>query len=278
MFKLFAFLILLFATGPAVAQTAAVPEPGELFRDCPDCPEMVVVPAGEFDMGGKDSPYEGPQHRVTIAKPFAIERRETSFAEWDACVSDGKCKHRPDDRGWGRGDQPVIDVSWEDAKAFVLWLTQKTGRNYRLPSEAEWEYAARANSKTRYHFGDDEAKLCEFGNGADRTSAFLWGNHLCSDNVGVQTAEVGRYRPNSFGVHDMIGNASEWVMDCSNANYVDAPVDGTAWMSGDCQKRVIRGGSWDSGPKDLRSATRGAYPMQGKDNIGFRIARDIVKP
>ena len=153
MFRLFALLIFVFATGPAVGQSAAAPEPGELFRDCPDCPEMVVVPSGEFDMGGKDTPFEGPQHKVTIAKPFAIERRETSFAEWDACVTDGKCKHRPDDRGWGRGDQPVIDVSWEDAKAFVLWLTQKTGRNYRLPSEAEWEYAARAGTTSTYWWG-----------------------------------------------------------------------------------------------------------------------------
>jgi len=145
MVRFFVFLIFLLA-GSAAAQTAAAPEPGELFRDCPDCPEMVVVPSGEFDMGGKDTPFEGPPHRVTIAKPFAIERRETSFAEWDACVADGKCKYRPDDHGWGRGDQPVIDVSWEDAKAFVGWLTQKTGRNYRLPSEAEWEYSARAGT------------------------------------------------------------------------------------------------------------------------------------
>src|SRR5438067_9053457 len=112
MVRLFVFLIFLL-TGSASAQIAAAPEPGELFRDCPDCPEMVVVPSGEFDMGGKDTPFEGPPHRVTIAKPFAIERRETSFAEWDACVADGKCKYRGDDHGWGRGDQPVIDVSWE---------------------------------------------------------------------------------------------------------------------------------------------------------------------
>ena len=119
---------------------------------------MVVVPSGEFEMGGKDTPFEGPPHRVTIAKPFAIERRETSFAEWDACVADGKCKYRPDDHGWGRGDQPVIDVSWEDAKAFVAWLTQKTGRNYRLPSEAEWEYAARAGTTSTFWWGKDVGK------------------------------------------------------------------------------------------------------------------------
>src|ERR1700709_2191428 len=124
-FVFFAFLLASSANAAPLSTSVAAPEPGELFRDCPDCPEMVVVPAGEFDMGGKDTPYEGPPHRVTIAKNFAIERRETSLAAWDAGVADGKCKHRPDDRGWGRGDQPVIDVSWDDAKAFVLWLTQK---------------------------------------------------------------------------------------------------------------------------------------------------------
>ena len=276
---------------------------GEVFRDCPTCPDMAVVPAGTFTMGSPDTEpgrnaSEGPRHEVRIPRAFAVGKFEISVKQYEEFVAasggvadGGGCAvwtaygHRFEkDRSFrtpsfSQGPtNPVVCVSWQTALTYANWLTVRTGKPYRLLSEAEWEYAARANSKTRYHFGDDEAKLCEFGNGADRTSAFLWGNHLCSDNVGVQTAEVGRYRPNSFGVHDMIGNASEWVMDCSNPNYVDAPVDGTAWMSGDCQKRVIRGGSWDSGPKDLRSATRGAYPMQGKDNIGFRIARDIVKP
>jgi hypothetical protein len=125
-----------------VAAEGAVPEPGETFRDCPDCPEMVVVPAGEFDMGGKENPFEAPPHRVTIAKPYAIQRREVNFDEWDACADAGACKNRPSDHGWGRGKQPVIDVSWEDAEQFVGWLSQKTGRKYRLPSEAEWEFAA----------------------------------------------------------------------------------------------------------------------------------------
>jgi formylglycine-generating enzyme required for sulfatase activity len=136
MVRIFGFFILALASGilaisPVAAQ--AIPDPGEVFRDCPDCPEMVVVPSGDFDMGGKDTPYEGPVHKVAIAKPFAIQRREITFDEWDACVSDSGCKFRPDDHGWGRGNRPVIDVTWEDARAFAAWLSRKTGRKYRLP-------------------------------------------------------------------------------------------------------------------------------------------------
>jgi formylglycine-generating enzyme required for sulfatase activity len=262
MFRLFAFLILLFATGSATAQTAVVPEPGELFRDCPDCPEMVVVPSGEFDMGGKDSPYEGPQHRVTIAKPFAIERRETSFAEWDACVADGKCKHRPDDRGWGRGDQPVIDVSWEDAKAFVLWLTQKSGRNYRLPSEAEWEYAARAGTTTTFWWGREIGKS----------------NANC-DNCGDslrRTMRTGSYRPNGFGLYDTSGNVYEWVEDCWNDNYKNAPKDGSAWTQGNCRQRVMRGGSFANKANTVTSAARYRYDLDVRYFAnGFRVVRDV---
>jgi formylglycine-generating enzyme required for sulfatase activity len=158
---------------------------------------------------------------------------------------------------------------------FPNWLTAKTRKKYRLLSEAEWEYAARAGSTTRYFFGDDEGKLCEYGNGADQTSAFLWGNHLCSDGVGVQTAEVGKYRPNAFGLNDTIGNASEWVQDCWHPNYDGAPTDGSAWKGGDCSQRVTRGGTWDAGAGDLRSASRSAANMQGRDNIGFRVAREM---
>jgi formylglycine-generating enzyme required for sulfatase activity len=156
MFRFFVLLVLL--ASPSYAGPAAPKNPGEVFRDCPDCPEIVVVPPGEFDMGGNDTPFQIPLHRVTVAKPFAIERRETSFAEWDACVADGKCKYRPDDHGWGRGEQPVIDVSWVDAKEFVLWLTQKTSRNYRLPSEAEWEYAARAGTTSTFWW-DEKSEI-----------------------------------------------------------------------------------------------------------------------
>src|SRR5712671_887847 len=129
--------------GALTSPTSPIPEPGEIFRDCQDCSEMVVVPAGEFKMGSGDTVYEKPEHRVVIANPFAIGRREITFEEWDLCVASGGCRYRPDDHGWGRGSRPVIDVSWDDAKAFVNWLSQKTQKGYRLPSEAEWEYAAR---------------------------------------------------------------------------------------------------------------------------------------
>src|SRR5215475_2150676 len=123
------------------AQGQTAPEPGDTFRDCPDCTELVVIPAGQFVMGSNDTPYEKPERTISIPAPFAIGRREVTFAEWDQCAAAGACKHSPDDHGWGRGDQPVINVSWDDTKLYVAWLSQKTGKKYRLPTEAEWEYA-----------------------------------------------------------------------------------------------------------------------------------------
>jgi formylglycine-generating enzyme required for sulfatase activity len=273
---------------------------GQAFRDCKECPEMVVVPAGEFLMGSPESESgrtasEGPQHNVRIGKRLAVGKFEVTVEEYEAFIvstggvaDGGGCNvwtaygHRFEkDRSFRTPSfsqsprQPVVCVSWQAATTYTNWLTTQTGKKYRLLSEAEWEYAARAGSTGRYFFGDSEGALCEYGNGADRTSAFLWGNHLCSDGVGVQTATVGRYKPNAFGLHDTIGNASEWVQDCLREDYRGAPTDGAPWMSGNCSSRVIRGGSWDNGPKDLRSATRGAHNMQGKDNIGFRVAREV---
>jgi len=133
-----------------LAQRGASPDPGEIFRDCNDCPELVVVPPGDFVMGSNDTPYEKPERTIAIRRPFAIGRREITFAEWDLCADAGACKHRPDDHGWGRGDRPVINVGWDDAKLYLAWLSQKTGQKYRLPTEAEWEYAARAGTKSPF--------------------------------------------------------------------------------------------------------------------------------
>ena len=236
-------------------------KPGRVFRDCPECPEMVVVPAGSFMMGSDESSSEKPRHRVTIAKPFAVGKHEVTFAEWDACVVAGGCGggHRPYDRGWGRGRRPVINVSWDDAKAYVLWLNRKTGKQYRLPSEAEWEYAARAGTTTRYSWGDDI--------GRNRANCANCGSRW--DNE--QTAPTGSFRANVFGLHDVHGNVWEWVEDCWSGDYPGAPSDGRAWTGGDCGNRVLRGGSWDfndRGSSDLRSAT-GSGQDSGAASSGF---------
>jgi formylglycine-generating enzyme required for sulfatase activity len=246
-----------------VAAQTAVPEPGEVFRDCPDCAEMVVVPAGDFEMGSRDTPFESPPHQVTIGAPFAIARRETTFSEWDACVADGGCPYRPGDYGWGRGNQPVIDVSWQDAKSFVDWLTRKTGRNYRLPSEAEWEYAARAGTKSKFWWGKDSGKSNANCDGCGEVSLH-------------KTMPAGSFRPNGFGLYDTSGNAYEWVADCWNDSYAKAPKDGSAWTSGQCSQRVLRGGSFANKSNAATSAARFRYDFDVRYYAnGFRVARNL---
>ena len=223
---------------------------------------MVVVPGGSFDMGSTTE-YENPVHKVTFAKPFAIGRREVTFDEWDNCVSEGGCKHRPDDREWGRGDRPVINVSWLDAKAFATWLSQKTGQTYRLPSEAEWEYAARASTNTPFWWGRDV--------GSRQANC-----RECNTGSGQQTLPVASYKPNSFGLYDTSGNAAEWVEDCWNDNYRGAPQNGSAWITGQCRLRVLRGGSFDSQAKYLRSTARFRYDTDVRFYAnGFRVVREM---
>ena len=241
---------------------------GHKFRDCPGCPEMVVVPAGSFEMGsppGEEGRYdvEGPVHRVTFERPFAVGVYEVTFGEWEACVSGGGCGgHRPDDRGRGRGNRPVINVSWDDAKAYVGWLSGKTGEEYRLLSEAEWEYVARAGTTTEYWWGD--------GIGRNRANCYD-----CGDSY-EYTAPVGSFSANPFGLYDVHGNVFEWVEDCWNDSYRGAPTDGSAWESGDCDRRVLRGGSWYYAPELLRSAFRfGSTSGYRISNAGFRVARTL---
>jgi formylglycine-generating enzyme required for sulfatase activity len=237
-------------------------KPGETFHDCDHCPEMVVVPPGQFDMGSSDIPFEIPPHKVTIANPFAIGRREVTFDEWDQCVATSGCKYRADDHGWGRGDRPVIDVSWDDAKAFVDWISQKTGRRYRLASEAEWEYAARAGSASAFWWGRDA------GNG--RANCVECGNPV------RQTLPAGSFRPNAFGLYDTVGNAAEWVEDCWNDSYKGAPRDGSAWLTGQCRLRVLRGGSFANKADAVRSASRFRYDQDVRYYAnGFRVVRDL---
>jgi Sulfatase-modifying factor enzyme 1 len=184
---------------------------------------------------------EDPPHEVTIAKTFAVGRTEVTFAEWDICVAEGACL-KASDSGWGRGDRPVINVSWDDAKEYVAWLSRITGKDYRLLSEAEWEYAARAGTTTPYSWGDNIGK----GNANCRGCDSQWD--------GKQTAPVGSFKPNAFGLYDMHGNVIEWVEDRWHESYGGAPTDGTAWLQdGDASRPIVRGGSWVSGPQDLRA-------------------------
>ena len=239
-------------------------QPGRRFKDCAACPEMVVVPTGSFMMGspssekGRDSD-EGPQHRVRIAQPFAVGVYEVTFAEWDACVSAGGCNgYGPADRGWGRGQRPVISVSWNDAQAYVKWLSNKTGNRYRLLSEAEWEYVARAGTETPFHFG--------------MTISTDQANY--NRNHRARTVEAGSFPSNGYGLHDVHGNVDEWVQDCWNDSYWGAPTDGSAWTSRDCSGRVLRGGSWDSKHRNLHLADRDWGPTSYRSiRTGFRVAR-----
>ena len=240
---------------------------GRTFRDCPECPLMAVVPSGSFTMGspreetGRDD--EGPRYAVRIDYRFAVGVYEVSFDEWDACANAGGCnRYVPDDEGWGRRNRPVINVSWEDVQSYVRWLSERTGHEYRLLSESEWEYVARAGTDTRYSWGNEI--------GLNRANCSGCGSRW--DNE--QTAPVGSFSANAWGVYDMHGNVWEWVEDCYNDSYVGAPSDGSAWKSGNCSERVLRGGSRDHQPWFLRSANRFKYTTEFRYDIsGFRVAR-----
>ena len=265
---------------PAVRKAMGIHQAGDVFRDCAECPEMVVIPAGSFMMGspaGEKGRFsaEGPVHRVTIGDPLPVGRYEVTFAEWDACSRGGGCSHVPNDKGWGRGNRPVINVSWNDARAYVGWLSKKTGKAYRLLSESEWEYAARAGTKTPFHYG----RTISTGQ-ANYNGNFAYGSGRKGKYRG-QTTPVGTFPSNRFGLHDVHGNVMEWVEDCWHGSYQGAPSDGSAWaQGGDCSRRVVRGGSWYSGPRNLRSAFRlrySRYSAGGRlDYVGFRVARTLT--
>jgi formylglycine-generating enzyme required for sulfatase activity len=253
-------------------------KPGDSFKECAqDCPEMIVVPAGSYTMGSPPTEKgrytsEGPQHKVTFAKPFAVAKYELTFADWDACVAAGGCNdYEPNGQGWGRGQQPVINVDWADAQAYVAWLSVVTGKTYRLLSEAEYEYATRAGTTTVYPWGDD-IKL----NGQAMANCNGCGSKW--DNQ--QTAPVGSFVPNRFGLYDMVGNVLEWTEDCAHSNYNGAPTDGSAWIAGgDCNNRLLRGGSWLVTPDYLRSALRFWIPAVSRSSaFGFRVVRTFLAP
>ncbi len=265
--------------------TPALLTPGSSFRDCPECPEMVVIPAGSFTMGSpphESGRYddEGPQHRVSVSA-FAMGKYEVTFAEWAACVRDGGCNgYRPNDSRWGRGNRPVMNVSWDDAQTYVRWLGRGTGERYRLPSEAEWEYAARAGTATARYWRESAGSGCGYANGADLTAKEQYSGLTvanCRDGY-INMAPVGSFRANGFGLHDVLGNVREWLEDCWHGSYADAPTDGSAWITGgSCAKRVLRGGSWIIDPRDLRSADRARNLTDFRNNYnGFRVARTLT--
>jgi formylglycine-generating enzyme required for sulfatase activity len=221
---------------------------------------MVVVPAGEFLMGSNKNDSEKPLHKVTIKAPFAVGRYAVTLAEWDAAG----LAYKPDDRGWGRGRRPVISVSWEDATSYVRWLTEKTGKTYRLLSEAEWEYCCRAGTTTRYAFGGSIARSqAQFSKEGKVGSA-------------GRTAEVGTFPPNAWGLYDMHGNVWEWCEDNWHGDYERAPQDGSVWTGGEVSRRVVRGGSWGGSPDFLSSAYRNwHHPDHRHSTFGFRVARTL---
>lgn len=240
---------------------------GESFRECTEskyCPEMVVVPAGEFMMG--DETHPEAQHKVTFARRFAVSNYAVTFDDWDACFAHGDCDPRISDNGWGRGRRPVINVTWDDARRYVAWLSRMTGKHYRLLSEAEYEYAARAGTQTAYPWGPEIGK----GNANCDGCGSRWG--------GKQTASVGSFAANRFGLHDMVGNVYTWVEDCVHSNYEGAPTDASAWIAkGDCSRRVVRGGSWYDNPRYLRAAARHRYATGIRSSgLGFRVGRPLA--
>ena len=245
------------ATPPAAPQPAGAPQ-----RDCTGCPELVAIPGGSFQMGSNDLyEFEKPVHPVTV-RGFYLGAREVTFEEWDLCVDQGGCNYRPDDRGLGRGKRPVTDIHWNDANAYLAWLSARTGKSYRLPTESEWEYAARAGTTTTYPWGQTLVK----------EQANCLG---CNDQKRGSTTAVGQFPPNAFGLYDMAGNAAEWVADCWSENYRSAPRDGSAYTVANCRERVLRGGSFNNDPRYLRSAARFKYePDVRFYTNGFRVARD----
>ena len=281
--------------------------PGKRFRDCAGCPWMVVVPEGSFLMGSPESEEgrwddgrEGPVHRVRMARPFAVGVHEVTRGEFARFVSeegrsmgDGCWGYEGGEWGWRLGkswenpgfeqtdEHPVVCVSWEDARAYVGWLSEETGKEYRLLSESEWEYVARGGRGTSRYWGEGESGQCRHANGGDEAlkgeyADWPWAVASCNDRR-VWTSPVGTFEENGFGLHDVLGNVWEWVGDCYHDSYEGAPADGSAWESGDCERRVLRGGSWGSFPGGLRSANRFWLPTGNRnDNAGFRVARTLT--
>jgi formylglycine-generating enzyme required for sulfatase activity len=251
-------------------------EPKETFTDRNNCPEMVVVPAGKFIMGSPDgeqghNPDESPRHSVTFALQFAVGRFAVTFDEWDACVAEDGCNgYKPADHGWGRGRRPVTNVSWDDAKAYVAWLSKKTGKPYRLLSEAEREYVTRAGTTSAFWWGSSMST-----SQANYDGDFTYGDGTTGEYRG-KTVVVESFSPNPWGLYQVHGNSYDWVEDCYHDSYRGAPSDGSTWISEDCSFRVARGGSWIDDPRSLRSAYKLRLATATRfRNLGFRVGMTL---
>jgi len=260
---LFAACTLLLAGAPAVAQPAAAPVPG--FKDCPECPEMVAIPPGTFTLGDAAGvASEQPPRSVLIRKKLAFSRTEITWDHWLACVEGGGCTRLPSDHAWGKGARPMINITWNDARDYATWLTKRTGKPYRLPSEAEWEYAAKAGTTTRFWWGNEAGKMmanCRF---------------CGSPFDGKETAPAGSFPANPWGLQDMNGNVWEWVADCWNPNHAGAGPGGAVREDGNCQRRVVKSGSWYYIARLMGGASRDSFPGdQFSYNIGIRVLREM---
>ena len=259
----------------SVEATDRITAPGTTIKDCHVCPELVIVAAGKFIMGSKNGQADQtPVRKVTLSARLAVGKFEVTFAEWDACVAASGCQHKPGDQGWGRGRRPVINVSWKViTEQYLPWLSRKTGKTYRLLSEAEWEYVARGGAATAFSWGNDiDCTKANYdgGQGSD-----------CPNNPFAEhrgTVEVGTFAANGFGLFDVHGNVFEWVRDCYQDSYRGAPTDGSAVSADNCQMRVLRGGSWGvNKPNFLRVAYRlWLHPNLGQQFHGFRVARTLA--
>ncbi|MCY4671545.1 MAG: SUMF1/EgtB/PvdO family nonheme iron enzyme [Rhodococcus sp.] len=261
---------------------------GRTVMDCDYCPALTIVRPGSYVMGAPAGEAnrdedEGPLHEVTIPDGLAVGTFEVTLREWQACAEEGGCRRRPDDESWGRFDRPVIDVNWSDAQRYVEWLSEQTGFEYRLLTEAEWEYVARAGVGAARYWEGTASTACEYANVADdaarSSGGFLWPETWtfsdCNDGFDA-TAPVGSFSPNGFGLHDVLGNVWEWTEDCWNDRYVQAPSDGSAWETGDCGRRVVRGGAWNTQPEQVRVAVRdGVRAGTRSNNLGFRVVRRL---
>ena len=272
------------ATGIAPASAAVA---SHVFRDGSDCPSMIAIPPGRFLMGSPPqeagrNEAEGPVHEVVMEHRFAIGQFDVTLAEFRIFArsttyqpDDQKCDWRaPKSKGVllrQAANEPVVCVNWNDAQAYVAWLGTRTGKPYRLPSEAEWEYAARAGSTTSRPWGETLSRDdANFGTDA------CCGAFASGKDRWLYTSPVGAFRPNRFGLYDVLGNVWQWTQDCGSESYAGAPGDGSAWLSGDCDFRMVRGGGWFQAPESLRSASRAADKADRRiSDIGFRVARAL---